>query len=105
MHARPLFAPDNVAGAGRAELNGLLSLGLEDDIAHLKARFIRGAVCCDRFDAEPAHILIDNDRNADADVGIAHGLLVALIFGRIQIVAPAVARCCDHCAGRRVGMA
>ena len=103
MHARSLFAPDNVARAGRAELNGLLSLGLEDDIAHLKACFIRGAVRCDRFDAKPARILIDNDRNADADVGIAHGLLVALIFGRIQIVAPAVARRRDHCAGRRVG--
>ena len=103
MHARSLFAPDNVARAGRAKLNGLLALGLEDDIAHLKTRFIRRAIRCDRFDAKPARVLVNNNRNADADVGVVHGLLVGLVFRGAQIVAPTVARCCDHCAGRRVG--
>ena len=82
MHRRSLFAPDKIARARRTEVDRLLPLGFEEDITHLKACFVCGAVRRNRFDAKAARVFVHDDRNADADVGVFHRLLVALVLRR-----------------------
>ena len=61
------------------------------DVSHLNARRQRRAVRRHGLDAHSAQLCLLGDGDADAYIGIVHHFLVAAVFLRRQIVAPAVA--------------
>ena len=86
-----------------SKLDRGLSPDRRDDVAGLHARLLCGAAGRDGRDRHAALLLVQRDGHADADVGIVHRLLIALVFLGREIIAPLVPRRLDHRLGSGIG--
>ena len=102
MDGGAFLSPDDISQLLHGKSFHALPVGGDDPVVHLKACFPGGAVFLHSHDPEAHFLLVGDDGDADAHVGVLLLLQQGVIVLRGDIVAPPVAQGGDHGRSRIV---